>query len=187
MKVLRAIIVATTTLTLTPSCRNAGQDEIKALCGPPNGRHVCSVPFETIFSHREALIDHFVALEGVLVVGVRGEPPGSKVPVALLFSSADRATTCNPGFAVEIKNSSGKWPEELKNANGYFVTVAGQLKRSPAGHWLELEYSRPPVWVNGVRGNYSCMAPPPPMPPDPEATKGDNGDKNSTPARAPKR
>lgn len=147
------------------SCQQVNGREAD-VCKGTDKTHVCSVPFEVVFSDREALIGRNVELQGVLVVGTRPEPPGSQTPVMLLFSSTERAKICSPEFAIELV-ASKEVVRELENINGSTVSVAGQLKLSPRGHWSQLDVVTAPTLLHGEKGRFECMTAPPPPPPEP--------------------
>lgn len=151
-------------IILAASCQHdkRGLDDV---CGSGEAQHVCAVPFEVAYAHRGALIDRNIRLEGVLVAGVRPEPPGSKAPVVLLFPSTERARICNPGFAIELVSASSEIASQLVDAGGGLVSVAGRLKRSEKDHWAELEVMTAPALISSDREDFDCMsAPPPPLP-----------------------
>jgi len=160
------LLIAATALA-TASCDRMEPQGASGICASVGANHVCAVPFEAIYAQREVLTDRAIRLDGVLVVGVRPEPPGSQTPVMLLFPSMERARICNPEFAIELVPSSEEIANELRNASGGFVSVAGRLQPSTKGHWSQMEITTPPALVNSEKGNFQCMAAPPPPPPEP--------------------
>lgn len=163
---IRALLVAATALA-TASCDRMEPHGVSGICASASADHVCAVPFEAIYSQREVLTNRAIRLDGVLVVGIRPEPPGSETPVMLLFPSMERARICNPEFAVELMPSSKEIANELRNASGGFVSVAGRLQPSSKGHWRQMEIKVPPALINSEKGDFQCMAAPPPPPPEP--------------------
>jgi hypothetical protein len=152
---------------VTSSCGQTGRQESVSVCENAGADHVCAVPFEVVYSGREALIGRNVRLEGVLVVGVRPEPLGSEIPVMLLFPSMERARICNPKFAIELVPAVSGVANELRDANGGIVSVAGRLTSSAKGHWGELKVEARPALVFSEKSDIRCMTPPPPLEPAP--------------------
>lgn len=167
MNIMIGTLLIATVVLATPSCARIDHHQADDICGSTDASHVCTVPFEAIYSHREVLANRNVRLEGVLVVGIRPEPPGSEIPVMLLFSSMERARICNPELAIELVTASAEIANELKNASGGFVSVTGRLQPSAKGHWGQMEITVPPALVNSEKGNFQCMTTPPPPPPEP--------------------
>lgn len=163
---MRASLIAVVTLAAT-SCAQVDRHEPAGICGSTEQNHVCALPFEVTYSHREALTNRNVRLEGVLVVGVRPEPPGSENPVMLLFPSMERARICSPEFAIELVTASAEITSELRDASGGVVSVAGRLEPSEKGHWSQLEVADSPALISSERGGFQCMTLPPPPPPEP--------------------
>lgn len=161
------VLLMTVVALATTSCSQFGRDESAGVCGSADNNHICAVPFEEIYAHRDAFTERNVRLEGVLAVGVRPEPPGAEIPVMLLFPSMERAKICNPEFAIELVTESSEIENELRSASRGFVSVAGRLQPSTKGHWSKMEITTPPALINSEKGNFQCMAGPPPPPPEP--------------------
>ena len=149
------------------ACSQNGRQELAGVCEHAGANHVCDVPFEVVYSGREALIGRNVRLEGVLVVGVRPEPPGSEVPVMLLFPSMERAKICHPKFAIELMPAVGGVANDLRDAKGGIVSVAGRLTSSAKGHWGELKVEARPALIFSDKSDIRCMTPPPSLEPGP--------------------
>jgi hypothetical protein len=129
--------------------------------------HVCSIPYELLYSDRAALLGKLVRIEGVLVVGVQAEPPGSTVPAMALFASAERAQACNLEHAVRIEVTSAQVAEQFAALDGWHVSMTGRLRPADAGGWLTLETDREPSLTTGTQLDLPyCLKPPPPPPPE---------------------
>jgi len=151
---------------VTASCDAMEPQGVSGICAGVSPEHVCAVPFEAIYSQREVLTNRDVRLDGVLVAGIRPEPPGSETPVILLFSSMERAKICNPEFAIELIPSSEEMANELRSANGRFVSVSGQLQPSAKNHWAQIKVILSHTLISSEKGEFECMAAPPPPPPE---------------------
>lgn len=157
------LLIAATALAAV-SCFRMAPHGAPDICSNVSAGHVCAVPFEVMYAQRETLSGRLIRLDGVLVVGVRSEPPGSETTVALLFPSMERARMCNPEFAIELLASSKQVADDLRNASGRFVSVVGRSRPSPRGHWSQLEVMTPPALVSSEQEDFQCMtAPPPPL------------------------
>lgn len=157
------LLVVIIVLATTISCDRVGSNANSGVCASTNVEHVCTVPFEAVYSQRETLFNRSIRLDGVVVVGVRPEPPGSKTPVILLFPSIERARICNSKLAIELVPFSKEIDNALKNANGEFVSVAGLLRQSSKGNWSQMEVTTLPALISSEKYDFQCMtsAPPP--------------------------
>lgn len=122
--------------------------------------HVCEIPFEVMYSHREELIGRLVSVTGVLVVGGTEEPPGVMTPRRFLFPSHERVDFCLAIDAVEISPNSESIDQELSDSNGRFVSLVGHVERSESGSWVGLRLSKGPVQRQGPEKKHLCLADP---------------------------
>ena len=146
-------------------CSVGGCDNRKpVLNGPCDGlipEHICSVPYELVYSNFHDLLGRLVRIEGVLIVGVRPEPPGSNTKVALLFPSVERAERCNASFAVEVVPSSDDDYERLQELHGSYVSIAGIFDNSNFGHWASIMILKDPSPEGAAKGAFErCLAVP---------------------------
>ena len=164
MKLLQLVIV----LAISTSACRAGAAEAPEIC-PSASRYACAVPFESVYANRHELINKAVQLEGVVLVGVRSEPPGTTVPLALLFPSTERSEICNTALALQLTGSP-RILEELRSASGGAVSIAGELALSDKGHWAQINVVRVSQ-LRTARGDahVNCLNPEPPPAPPPES------------------
>lgn len=154
---------------LATACERFENDGSTDICEGVDTKHVCALPFEAVYSYRQVLVDRDIRLDGALVIGIRPEPPGSQTPVMLLFPSMERARICNPAFAIELLTTSDEIVNELREANGGFVSVAGRLQPSSRGHWSQLDVAVSPISLSSERWDLNCMSVLPPMLPEPSS------------------
>jgi hypothetical protein len=166
MRLFTGALLIAAVILATASCGKTRANNDSDICATEDQNHVCVAPFAALYSHRQALVGRNIRVEGVVVVGVRPEPPGSSIPVVLLFPSAERARLCNPELAVELV-ASRDLADELSVVSGGFVSVAGKLQLSQKGHWSELVVTAAPSLLGGERGEFACMKAAPPAPPEP--------------------
>jgi hypothetical protein len=142
-------------------------EDVPSICQKSDVSHVCLVPFEALYTQRDNLAGQLIRLDGVLVSGARSEPPGSELPVILLFPSVERAEMCNPGLAVELLTTSEKVLDGFRKADGGFVSVVGKLQQSHRGHWSQMQVVSAPTLISSEQHDLSCMKTPPPPKPEP--------------------
>lgn len=171
MSAITRVLLTAVAVIAAASCDQTPPHGASGICADAKADYICAVPFEAIYSEREALTDRSIRLDGVLVVGLRPEPPGSEVPVMLLFPSIERAKICNAQFAIELVPSSAEIAIALRSADGGFVSVAGPLHPSRKGHWGEMKIKVAPALIGGEKRKFECMTTPPPPPPEPEQGK----------------
>jgi hypothetical protein len=133
----------------------------------PKEPYICTVPFEVIYSDRDALEDRVISVDGVLGAGYQMEPPGSTEHLFVLFSSFERARVCNAKLAVELVSQSTEIDNRLQKYSGYIVTIQGKLHRSDSQAWAKLEVTEVGSPVVEEKQQISCMGPRPPASPLP--------------------
>jgi hypothetical protein len=142
-------------------------------CDDVDARHVCSVPYELLYSDRSALLGKNVRVEGVLVVGTSHFLPGAREPAVYLFASPERAQACTLEHAVRVAPMTVDVMEEFAAHDGWRVSVAGHLRRAGTNAWVELQTHRGPSLTTGEQLELPyCLKPPPSIPPPPELRRG---------------
>ena len=167
IQLLLTIVVA----VFGSSCAHTEHSEAQVICPDKGENIICPLPFEAILSHRKDFEGRLVRLDGILVVGVTEEPPGSMHHVAALFSSTERAEQCRLEFSIELEATTPEISSELEQANGLYVSLAGQLMPSQNGHWSRLEVLKPPSYFTVQKHDIDCLRPAPPAPPEPHGDK----------------
>lgn len=143
-------------------CVSCNAIDTNISCSASSGR-VCVEPFEAIYANRSKYIGKRIEVDGVLLVGPRGEFPN--VSTALLFSSIEKAEICDYELAIEVVTGSPNEIEALKKHDGQIVQVRGILRKSKVGHWATIEADSDPVPLMETGKQFPrCLKLPPPGP-----------------------
>ena len=128
------------------------------ICHVDDGVHVCHVPFEAIYVHREKLINRLVRLDGYLVARYSSAPVGEVGGgLFLLFSSREHAESCVSDLAVELDMSATQVHGPMEEIDGWMVSVVGRLEASEDRSWASLKVLAPPSIIGAQRHVFSCL------------------------------
>jgi hypothetical protein len=132
----------------------------------------CFSSIEQLVSQGHSLEGKLVQTSGVLLVGVREEPPGVTSETALLFASSADAEDCKIGQALEVKVVSGEDWQRLEEFSGRTVFVSGLFEKGfgAAGGRVNL-LVLPQVQDNPPFGGHNCLQLAPEPPPEPGKAK----------------
>jgi hypothetical protein len=137
-----------------------------SLCSSVKEPYVCIVPFEVIYSDRDTLEGRVISVDGVIGAGIHQEPPGSKDPIFVLFSSRERAQACTAALALELIPEPIDMERRLQQYSGEIATVTGILRRGDSPRfWARLEVTGVSVPLTGPKEEIDCLSERPPNPP----------------------